>query len=279
MSKVKAAFLPNTFQNSRFESLPPITVVRAVPNEVTEACEDKPGKGQAPTERVGCSAKTTTIVMIVVALTLHVYDTLTDVVYITQAEFINQTFFICALLFLTLSPALQFFLTVVSLWKVYQIHKRSGEVSLKVGSFVLKGAAAALVITLGLFDLIFLYVVMTQKSAEVFEMFDMLSKSFAFLSALFKSIPQIIVTMLNNYYTNSWEIPGIISISAGAIAAFFDAFSCLQSFGSIARLRPADLNRHQSDLSLDISVSKSEIERVIDPPTRAPLVKASSTRS
>jgi hypothetical protein len=271
MSKAKAAFLPDSSQDSRIETLPPISQVRVVPHEETEAYEGKPAsrRVKSPAEGVRCTTKVTTTVVIIVGLMIHFYDTITDILYIANAEFINQTFYICALVFMLLTPALQLLLTVSGLWRVYRIQKRSEEHSeeytIGVRAYLAKAAVAGLLIALGLFDFIFLYVVMTQKSSEVFEMFDMLSKSFAFLSAVFKSIPQIIVTMLNNYYTNSWDTFGIISISAGGLASLYDAFSCLQSFSSIPQERHDEEEEgHFSLPTLSNTLSRKEIEKTTE---------------
>lgn len=180
--------------------------------------------------------KTTHITLISIGLAVHAYDLISDILYIVKTDFYNGHLYRSAIAFVILSPLLQCLLTVSGLWSIYHISKRSPNFDIKSDRFILKGVVALLLSMLGLFDVIFLIAVIHSKSKDMLGVFHSLSKAFAFISAVFEAIPQIIVTMLNNYYTNTWTSIGIASIIGSSFAALYDSLSCVRSFDNLSKV-------------------------------------------
>jgi len=184
--------------------------------------------------------KTSHMVLIIVGLAIHIYDCITDILYIANNEFHNDHLYRAAIAFVIISPLLQCLLTVSGLWSIYHIYKNSPNFDLKAGHFYLKGAAAMTLSLLGLFDVLFLVAVIKANSKDMLHVFHSLSKAFAFVSAIAESLPQIIITMLNNYYTNTWTSFGIASIIGSSLAAIYDSMSCIRSFETLAQIVPEE---------------------------------------
>jgi hypothetical protein len=182
--------------------------------------------------------KLTHTIVILVGLAVHFYDLLTDILYIQGTSFHNQHLYRAAITFVILSPLLQAALTVSGLYSIYRVKSNSDEYDFSY--FKVKAVAAVVLCALGLFDVLFLIVVCTVKSRKVIDTFFSLSKAFAFISAFCESIPQIVVTMLNNYYNNTWTALGIASLCGSSASALYDALSCISAFDNLSRVRPQE---------------------------------------
>jgi hypothetical protein len=266
MSDAVASPIDDSSQMSKSVDLPTPNVPAATaPADDVAPIEEAP----AEHETSKCTARIGIAVVLIAGLVIHAYDCISDVMYIVNTDFYSQSLYAAAIVFVVLSPLLQIALTVSGLCSIYRVYKRSNTLGLERQHLSLKAAGAILMSALGLFDMIFLYVVFTHKSNEILSTFHVLSKTFALISAVFESIPQFIITMLNNYYTNTWSLWGICSLTGSVLAAIYDSLSCVQSIDHIIKLYPEEveeemypstpnssLPRKAARLSLEISSDK-----------------------
>mmetsp|Transcript_19216 Transcript_19216/g.35140 ORF Transcript_19216/g.35140 Transcript_19216/m.35140 type:complete len:250 (+) Transcript_19216:75-824(+) len=175
--------------------------------------------------------KTSHMVFIIVGLIIHIYDCITDILYIANNEFYEGDYRTITV-FVILRPLVQCLLTASWLWSTYHFNKNSPNFDLK--DFYLKGAAAMTLSLMGLFDVLLLVAVIKANSKDMLHVFHSLSKAFAFVSAIAESLPQIIITMLNNYYTNTWTSFGIASIIGSSLAVIYDSINCNCPFETLA---------------------------------------------
>lgn len=199
--------------------------------------------------------------LIGIGLMVHTYDLITDIIYVAKTDFDNDDLFRAAVAFIVISPVLQTLLAVSGLITIYSYFKQTPDFNLWTSLFWLKAVGALLLTALGLFDVIFLVAVIRADSKEVLETFHFLSKSFCFISALFESLPQIIVVMVNNYYTGRWTTLGTVSIIGSSLAAFYDSLSCIRSFESLAKIMPDDEQEGATALS---TISRATTDRTAD---------------
>lgn len=182
--------------------------------------------------------KTVFVIIISFSLIFHLFDIATDIIYVSTTDFDSLSLFYASICFIGLSPLIQALLTVSGMISIYRLSQSPEYAEYNFSYFGLKAAGAVLLSGLGLFDVLFLVAVCSVKSVEILEIFELLSKSFAFVSALTESIPQIIITMLNNYYTNTWSSIGIASLAGSMLAALYDALTCIAIFNRVIHIEP-----------------------------------------
>lgn len=261
MSDAMASPIDDSSQMSKSVDPPTPDVLAATSAADNVAPIEEP---PAEPETSKCSARIGIAVMLIAGLVIHTYDCISDIMYIVNTDFYNQSLYAAAIVFVVLSPLLQIALTVSGLFSIYRVYRRSNKLGLERQHFSLKAAGAILLSAFGLFDMIFLYVVFTHKSNEILSTFHVLSKTFALISAVFESIPQFIITMLNNYYTNTWSLWGICSLTGSCLAALYDSLSCVQSIDHIVKLYPDEVEEEMHPSTPNSSLPSKNARQSLD---------------
>jgi len=174
--------------------------------------------------------KTSHMVFIIVGLIIHIYDCITNILYIANNEFYEGDYRTITV-FVILRPLVQCLLTASWLWSTYHFNKNSPNFDLK--DFYLKGAAAMTLSLMGLFDVLLLVAVIKANSKDMLHALHTLSTGFSIFS-MTTELSVLILTMFNIYWTNTWNSFGIASIIGSSLAVIYDSINCNCPFETLA---------------------------------------------